>query len=317
MSTPIKNLLTRTLTSKLEIERKFVPTPLLIKYALENPKNETLTLPPSKFSTTDNTSLPRITLSRLPRKRVTDKYFDRNGVLESKGIWVRWRREQTTAHDGKDAATSKESGADGFWEAKIKQGGDFVNSRFTEVRGRDAVEELMAEAGVCDSVYDLRYELGFMADRVSWAVKEFGHGQQESGAGDDAAAMTLVLDSILASLEGTDGSHPKYMQHRVGELELEKTIVTDITTGNFEIKNVPVPVTDLTSASESEKMNTHLEEFMAAYPSIFAGEGTPKGKLTAYIDQKKELAARHWKANASGRFANLSEVKYDRLFGGK
>jgi hypothetical protein len=312
MSTPTKNLLARTLTSKLEIERKFVPTPLLLKYAPENPQNETLTLPPSKFSTTDNASLPRITLSRLPRKRVTDKYFDRNGALVSKGIWVRWRREQTTAHGGKDAETTKNGAADGFWEAKIKQGGDYVNSRFSEVRGRDAVEELLADAGVCDSVYDLKYELGFMADRVSWAVKEFGAGQQEGGAGDDAAAMTLVLDSMLASLEGADGSHPKYMQHRVGELELEKTIVS---TAKFENNNMPI--TDLTTPSESDKMNSHLEEFMAAYPSIFAGEGTPKGKLMACIDQKKDLAARHWKANASGRFANLSEVKYDRLFGGK
>jgi hypothetical protein len=105
------------------------------------------------------------------------------------------------------------------------------------------------------------------------------------------------------------------MQHRVGELELEKTIVKDITAANSDTTNMII--TDSSSTSESDKMNSHLEEFMAAYPSIFAGEGTPKGKLMACIDQKKELAARHWKANASGRFANLSEVKYDRLFGGK
>jgi hypothetical protein len=314
MSASTKSLLTRTITSKLEIERKFVPTPLLLKYALDNPLNETLTLPPAAFTTEDKTS-PRVILSRLPRKRITDKYFDRNGALESKGIWVRWRREQITAHDGNGAETSSASGADGFWEAKIKQGGDFVNSRFTEVKGRDAVEELLAETGICDSVRDLRYELGFMADRVAWSVKEFGAGQQDGGDGDDAAALTLVLDSMLASLEGPDGSHPKYMQHRVGELELEKSVTTDITTTRFEKNNIPIA--DSVAISESDKMNAHLEEFMAAYPSIFAGEGTPKGKLTAYIDQKKDLAARHWKANASGRFANLSEVKYDRLYGGK
>jgi thiamine-triphosphatase len=301
MSASTKSLLTRTITSKLEIDRKFVPTPLLLKYASENSNNEILTLPPAAFAAEDRTS-PRVVLSRLPRKRVTDKYFDRAGALESKGIWIRWRREQTTAHDGNGAETS----SDGFWEAKIKQGGDFVNSRFTEVKGRDAVEELLAEVGVCDSVRDLRYELGFMADRVAWSVKEFGVGEKDVGDGDDAAALTLVLDSMLASLEGPDGSHPKYMQqHKVGELELEKSVVT---THEALLAFV---------ASESETMNTHLEEFMAAYPSIFAGEGTPKGKLTAYIDQKKDLAARHWKANASGRFANFSEVKYDRLYSGK
>lgn len=312
MSASTKSLLTRSLTSKLEIERKFAPTPLLLKYALDNPNNETLTLPPPRSAGTNLS--PRVILSRLPRKRITDKYFDRNGALESKGIWVRWRREQTTAHDGNNAETGN-GAADGFWEAKVKQGGDFVNSRFTEVKGRDVVAELLAETGVCDSVHDLRYELGFMADRVAWSVKEFGAGQQNGGDDDDAAALTLVLDSMLASLEGPDGSHPKYMQHKVGELELEKTLVTDITTTKYGSNNIPIA--DSVAASESNKMNSHLEEFMAAYPSIFAGEGTPQGKLTAYIDQKKDLAERHWKANASGRFANLSEVKYERLFGGK
>ena len=194
----------------------------------------------------------------------------------------------------------------------------------------------MAEAGVSNSVYDLRYELGFMADRVSWAVEEFGSGQEgDGGEGDDAAALTLVLDSMLASLEGPDGSHPKYMQHKVGELEFEKTTKTDIATTaittNSDIGNIPTVTNASTSpisatsdnhhtstcTSESNTMNAHLEAFMSAHPEIFAGEGTPKGKLTAYIDQNKELAARDWKENASGRFANLSEVEYERLFGGK
>ena len=160
MAAATKSLLTRHLTFKLEIERKFVPTPLLLKYAQGNPRNETIIPPSSK----PNDNLPRVVLSRLPHKRVTDKYFDSNGHLESQGIWVRWRREQTTSHDGTDAAWNAGSAADGFWEAKIKQDGDFVNSRFSEVRGREAVEGFMAEAGVCNSVYDLRLELGFMAD---------------------------------------------------------------------------------------------------------------------------------------------------------
>jgi hypothetical protein len=128
MSASTKSLLTRTITSKLEIERKFVPTPLLLKYASENSNNEILTLPPAAFTAEDRTS-SHVVLSRLPRKRVTDKYFDRAGALESKGIWVRWRREQTTAHDGNGAETSSASGADGFWEAKIKQGGLILASQ--------------------------------------------------------------------------------------------------------------------------------------------------------------------------------------------
>lgn len=129
---------------------------------------------------------------------------------------------------------------------------------------------------------------------------------------------------MLASLEGPDGSHPKYMQHRVGELELEKSITT--TAIEDDVTNAKSPFTTVSSiseqhnttfASESDMMNTHLEAFMATHSEVFAREGTPQGKLTAYIEQKKELAARHWKANASGRFANLSEAKCERLSGGK
>lgn len=326
----IKSLLTRTLTSKLEIKREFVPTPLLIKSAQENHIYKTLTIKPSSTSDFTNSNSnhqyhrPRpALLTRLPRKRLTDKYFDRNGQLQAKGIWVRWRQEQITADDGTNIPTpnspnspTASASTEGFWEAKLKRGGDFINSRSTEVRGRDAVEDLMAEAGACNSVFDLRFWVGVMADRVCWGVREGGRGQGEGESDDGSGALTLVVDSLLASLEGPEGSHPKVMRHVVGKLELERTVTTNIpTTNTYDHHNKEHHSRTLASASET--MNTLLESFMRSHPALFAGEGTPKGKLTACVEQKRARAERDWRANESGRLANLSEVGFERLFGGK
>jgi len=140
-------LRSRSSVSKLEVERKFVPSPLLNKYA-----SETATV--SRIHVTPTTKHnPSVTLTRLPRKRITDKYFDHKGQLEQQGIWVRWRKGQTITHDGSKTITSQTS-----WEAKVKQGGNFLDSQFVEAKGRDAVEDLMAEAGVCHSIYDLSFQ---------------------------------------------------------------------------------------------------------------------------------------------------------------
>lgn len=75
------------------------------------------------------------------------------------------------------------------------------------------------------SIHDLKFELGFVADRISWSVKLLNGGQAQ----DDDAALTLILDTMNTSLEGTKCDHPKYMyQHQVGELELEKNVTTVI-----------------------------------------------------------------------------------------
>lgn len=281
----------RSITSKLEVERKFVPTSFLTKHAADLSKTTNTFAAPTSNTASD------LILTSLPRKRITDKYFDVKGEFERRGIWIRWRKEQLTKPDGTDAAPSE-----GTWEAKVKRGGDYLNSQFREVHGRDAVEELMAEAGVGDSIFDLRYELGFVADRVSWAIKD---GSVE---GKDGSSMTVVLDTITASLEGPNGDHPKYFTHQVGELELEKTVTTE----SSESKEHEEICT-----SEVQRMNKQLATFMSAHPDLFAGKGIPVGKVTAYTKYKEELSARAWKANEPGRIANMSEIKWEREVNGK
>ncbi|KAM0719946.1 hypothetical protein Q7P37_004081 [Cladosporium fusiforme] len=300
MSSFNKAITNRLLTSKLEVERKFVPTPALRKLASEPPNGSRLFLPSASNS-------PRTLITRLSRKRVSDKYYDRNGQLEGRGIWVRWRKEQTTKHDGNDAEPSQ-----GVWEAKVQQGGDFVNSKFVELKGRDAIEELMSNAGVCDSIYDIKYQMGFMADRVSWSVQSLDGKQSH----DDEAAMTIVLDTIIASLEGADGGHPKNFHHEIGELELAKTVTTQLN-GTADGDGALVRKHDSARVAEGDRMDEELAAFMKARPEVFAGDGVPLGKLTAYVKYKKDQAERAWKANEGGRIASMSEIKWEREYNGK
>lgn len=55
------------------------------------------------------------------RKDFHDSYYDLNGTLSRRGIWVRKR--------------------DGEWQAKARQGGDYTNSQFSEVKGEEAVRK--------------------------------------------------------------------------------------------------------------------------------------------------------------------------------
>jgi hypothetical protein len=75
-----KALSSRPVISKLEVERKFVPSPLLKKYASDTATTPRIRVNPAAVHS------PSVVLERLPRKRITDKYFDYKGQLEQKGI---------------------------------------------------------------------------------------------------------------------------------------------------------------------------------------------------------------------------------------
>jgi hypothetical protein len=57
----------------------------------------------------------------LGKQTTQDTYYDRNGLLFSKGVYIRQRN--------------------GHWEAKIRTGGDFINSAFTEVDGNKVINQ--------------------------------------------------------------------------------------------------------------------------------------------------------------------------------
>lgn len=287
----------KPLKSTLEVERKFLPAALLQQYISSSSSSNLKSKPATTII------LPRTTLTRQPRKLITDKYFDRASQLQHRNIWVRWRKTQP-ADD-----SSSTSQSHGVWEAKIKQSGDYLNSQFVEVQGREAVESVLSEAGVGKSVYDLKVQMGFVAERASWGVEREGEGE---------GGMTLVLDTITTALEGRDGERPEYFFHQVGELELEAVVTTELGAEGGAIDSAGLIAKHRVDREVAgTKMSEQLRAFMAQRPEIFANEGRPVGKLSAYLQYHEENDARKWKVNEGGRVANLSEERWEREYNGK
>ena len=169
----------------------------------------------------------------------------------------------------------------------------------------------MAETGVCRSIYDLKFQLGFVADRVCWAVNGYdGEKRVED------AAMTLVLDTMSAALEGPNGEHSTFMNHQVGELELETTVETTLADEDDVCIAHRLAMDSQhrsSCASQAEAMRGLLITFMSTYPSLLEADKSPLGKITAYMQRKQTLAACSGRANAIDRLANMSEVQYERL----
>jgi hypothetical protein len=164
----------------------------------------------------------------------------------------------------------------------------------------------MAEAGVCRSIYNLSFQLGFVADRVGWAVQ--GYGSEDEV---DDAAMSLVVDTMTAALEGRNGEYSTSMHRQVGELELEKAITTSLEDEDNETATAPKHRASRTS--QAEALREKITTFMSAHSTLFQAGGSPVGKTTAYMQRKYALAAQSERAHAGSRLANMSEVQYERL----
>lgn len=123
---------------RLEVERKFFVTPVAVSYLRSNGGG-------SRFKKYES----------LGMQTTHDTYYDRNGLLFSKGVYIRRRN--------------------GNWEAKIRTAGDFINSAFTEVDGNNAVKEVI-EQNLVVSADRLGIEeilkpcAEFVTERESWMI---------------------------------------------------------------------------------------------------------------------------------------------------
>ena len=123
---------------RLEVERKFLVTPIAVSCLRSNSGG-------SRFKKHES----------LGKQTTQDTYYDRNGLLFSKGVYIRRRN--------------------GHWEAKIRTGGDFINLAFTEVDGNNAVKEVV-EQNLTVSADGLSIEemlepcADFVTERESWIM---------------------------------------------------------------------------------------------------------------------------------------------------
>lgn len=201
---------------RLEVERKFLATPVAVSYLRSNDGG-------SRFKKRES----------LGMQTTHDIYYDNgNGLLFSKGVYVRRRN--------------------GHWEAKIRTGGDFINSAFTEVDGDNAVKQAVKQhLTVLDDGLGIEEMLEpcaeFVSERESW----------------------MIDGRFKVDIDTTD------FGHTVGEVEL----------------TVALPHANGENAKEEEgekekrlkeKMNQEIQAFMKFYSEVFPA-GRPLGKLSAYF----------------------------------
>ncbi|KAF8162406.1 hypothetical protein K438DRAFT_1858547 [Mycena galopus ATCC 62051] len=276
-----------TLISKVEIERKFLPTRLLL-HALT--QTAVPTLPPS------------ITRAHpAPVEFIRDVYYDRHDErLAAEGIWVR-RRSVVV---GGGSSTSS-------WEAKVRVGGDFTASQFLEVEGVEAVERQMQRVlgGDRVAVDKIGEHLAVMSDlttrRLSGRLELRDEKNDEpeglknltvaidqvvETTGGDFAAARAVLEQIPAGRDGDSNltrpihSSPDVFFHEIGELELMEEIRT-------EGENQDEDKHETRRKAVAAARAAQLEAFMRAHPTLFPMTPRPRGKLNAYAAWREERAA--------------------------
>jgi len=172
-------------------------------------------------------------LSFHGRQQIQDKYFDHGELLRNKGIYVRQRNES--------------------WEAKVKKGGDYINSQFEETTSESKIAEYAHKvAGVQGKIYaQNNFGLNVVAQlnttRLSWTADE---------------KFQIVLDT-------TD------FGHEVGEVELQMLVTLKDGSKN--------------DVNHRAEMDSEIVKFMKQYAWAFP-PGKPKGKLTAYFEMQENFS---------------------------
>ena len=202
---------------RLEVERKFLVTPAVVSYLRSSGGG-------SRFKKYES----------LGKQTTHDTYYDRNSLLFSKGVYIRRRN--------------------GHWEAKIRTGGDFINSAFTEIDGNNAVKEVI-EQNLAVSTDGLGIEemlepcAEFVTERESW----------------------MIDGRFKVDVDTTD------FGHIVGEVELTRTLQhANGEYGEGEEEK---------EKKMKEKMDQEIKAFMQSYPQAFPA-GRPLGKLSAYFQAR-------------------------------
>jgi thiamine-triphosphatase len=210
----MKTLFTLARSSILEVERKF----------------SALTVP----NLTRNSGRPPFrSIESLGQWELHDVYYDKSQLLCTAGIWVRKRNGQ--------------------WEAKVRRGGDFVNSKFEELSTPEAISvcvgSVIGHQCTSGDNFGLEHMATLSTLRQAWLADE---------------EFKIVLDTLDFG-------------HVVGEVELEEQV---------DFSNRPGLSVDKQTQQKMEEMDKRITKFMEQYSWAFH-KGSPKGKLVAYFERKE------------------------------
>ncbi|KAH9825702.1 adenylate cyclase [Teratosphaeria destructans] len=201
-----------------------------------------------------------------PTKRVRDTYLDINGQLVGKDIWLRRRTEEiaTPQNDGK-VASLEVAGEE--WEAKVRLGGDYTDSQFEEVKGKEAVIDVLGKLAPGVSLDELAPFADLLTERQAWSVANYPIGD-----------MSIVLDSVTEVSSETSA-----FRHAVGEVEL----MAEVVGGGNEAKHMG------RKKAQAEVLKARLDEFVEGneelFPVKYGGGGKVEGKLSAYLGWKAKV----------------------------
>ncbi|KAK3292158.1 CYTH-like domain-containing protein [Chaetomium fimeti] len=253
----------------LEVERKFRRLTVPTLTNLTNLTTTTFTTTPSNHPSNQQPQpfhgphhQPFHSVLPLPTRTIHDTYYDApHHALCAAGAWVRRR--------------------DGLWEAKLRRGGDRVNSRFEELRGREAVggcvRELLGGQVLGGGKGDEDYVVvGSMKGDGVGGSKQEGDGV---GVGRGECFGLVVMADLVTKREAwlVDGEFRVVRDvmdfgHEVGEVELQVEVGGAV---GEEEKRVMM-----------EAMDRRVEGFMERYAWAWES-GEPVGKLTAYFEMLK------------------------------
>lgn len=223
--------------SILEVERKFAPTAA------------------STRQLDQNTGSPPF--ESVVHQGVTcfeDTYYDSpTDTLSKAGVWIR-RREKFGCGVRRFAGYKRMDPRDVSWEAKVRVGGDYINSAFREVADVQQISDslgTLVPGAELDAHHgprggQVREMARFITDRTGYIVN---------------GRFTVVIDV-------TD------FGHTVGEVELERDAAEVSCEGEDRT---------LATAAMDEEIDGFMRRFAWAFPA-----GKPVGKLSAYFERKAD-----------------------------
>ena len=265
MSTP------QTLASHVEVERKFLPTALLEAQldgkacGLEHRRQS------EGLAAVDALRMRPLHFFRLPDMQIRDTYFDLKDVLVGKGIWVRLRTTEAVRSNRFPVVVEGNRSTD--WETKVRLGGDYTNSQFTELQGKQEVQSLIAQHLPSAVETDLEVIADLDTHRKSWIVRD------DSSTANCHGEIQIVLDEATipeSAIPEDSATTVEPFKYQVGEVEMTRYVVG---TDQQELEEA--------KRQAADDMQGELDEFMMHHSVLFSTTPKPKGKLSASFEWKK------------------------------
>ena len=254
------------LASHLEVEWKFMPTAYL-KAQLDGVATHVEYLRTLEDKTGDDAIHTRpLTFFRRPDKLIRDTYYDLDNQLANKGIWIRQRTSHATRSEDFSVVRGRRPLT--TWEAKVRLGGDRIDSQFIEYDKLPDVKAVVAEHLPGRMLRDLDEVADLETHRKTWIVRDRPSAVRQG-------EIRIVLDQVTLPAE-YDNVAQTFL-HDIGEVEIAEYAV-----GGAD-KHEHEEVRRQTARS----MKAELDGFMALFPSLFPAQEGLKGKLSAFFDWQK------------------------------